>query len=41
MKYFFGLRIKTLITLKIFGETFGIGGGDCSHCPPPWLRAWL
>jgi len=41
----FGLRIKTLITLNIFGATFGIGGGiNWPHCLP-WLRAcweqWL
>ena len=39
LKYFFGLRIKTLITLKIFGATFGIGGGALPPLPP-WLRAW-
>jgi len=33
------LDIKSLIDLKIFGATFGIGEGNCPHCPP-WLRAW-
>ena len=35
LKYFFGLHIKSLIALKIFGATFGIEGGSCLHCPPP------
>jgi len=34
LKYFFGLDIKSLIDLKIFGATFGIGVGNCPHCPP-------
>ena len=38
LKNFFGLHIKSLIDLNIFGATFGIGGGQLSHCPP-WLRA--
>jgi len=38
LKNFFGLHIKSLIDLNIFGATFGIGGGQLSHCPPPWLR---
>jgi len=35
LKNFFGLHIKSLIDLNIFGATFGIGGGQLSHCPPP------
>ena len=41
LKYFFGLHIKGLIDLKIFGAAFGIEGGNCPHCSPPWLRAWV
>jgi len=29
-----------LIDLKIFGATFGIGGGAIAPYCPPWLRAW-
>jgi len=32
------ISIKSLITLKIFGATFGIGG-QLPHWPP-WLRSW-
>ena len=38
LKYFFGLHIKNLIALKIFGATLGIGGGNCPHCPPLGTR---
>jgi len=34
LKYLFGLHIKSLIDLKIFGATFGIGGGKLSPLPP-------
>ena len=35
LKYFFDLHIKSLITLKIFGATFGIeGGGQLPPLPP-------
>jgi len=47
----FGLRIKTLITLNIFGATFGIGGGLIDPIASPgyapvessgwWLKALL
>jgi len=33
LKYFFGLHIKSLTNLSIFGSTFGIGG-NCPHRPP-------
>jgi len=39
LKYFLGLHIKSLITLKIFGATFGIGGGAIASIAPPWPRA--
>jgi len=32
--------MKSLIILKIFGATFGIGGGNCPH-RPLWPRACL
>jgi len=32
LKYCFELDIKSLIDLKIFCTTFGIGGGNCPHC---------
>jgi len=34
LKYFFGLRIKSLIALKPFGATFGIGGAMAPIVPP-------
>jgi len=33
VKYFFGLHIKRFINLKIFGATFGIGGGKLPPLP--------
>jgi len=35
LKYCFELDIKSLIDLKIFCTTFGIGGGELSPLPPP------
>jgi len=35
VKYFLGLHIKSLIILKLFGATFGIGGGKLDPLPPP------
>jgi len=31
--------MKSLINLKNFGSTFGLGG-EISPIAPPWLRAW-
>jgi len=33
------LDFKSLIDLKTFGKTSGIGEGNWPHCAP-WLRAW-
>jgi len=35
LKYFFGSDIKSLIDLKIFGATFGIGGGAIAPIASP------
>jgi len=35
VKYFFGLHIKYFISLKIFGATFGIGGGIAAPIATP------
>jgi len=38
VKYFFGSHIKRFINLKIFGATFGIGGGQLPPLPPLAMR---
>jgi len=35
VKYFFGSHIKRFINLKIFGATFGIGGGAIASIASP------
>ena len=39
LKYFFGLHIKSLIDLKIFCETFEIGGEIAPIAPPGYVPA--
>jgi len=34
LKHFCGLHVKSLIDLKIFGATFGIGGEIAPIAPP-------
>jgi len=35
LKYLFDFHIKPFISLKKFVSTFGLGRGNCPHCPPP------